>query len=162
MSPKPSTEHRLTGRHVLLITLAFFGAIFAVDGAFAWRALATFPGEVSSTAYEDGLAYNRTLAAREQATALSWRVDVAGSRSRGSVLVRVVDAQGAPIPGLSVAGSLTRPATLAGRQSLVFHGVRPGVFSAEAPVGPGAWDLTLQARDGHGHVFEAERRLVWP
>lgn len=161
MTPTPSRDKRLTGRHVLLITLGFFFVVFAVDGVFIWRALATFPGEVSATAYEDGLAYNRALDARARAAALGWRVDAAAGAVPGQVLARVTDANGSPVPGVVVTGSLTRPATADGRRTFAFQALRPGVFEASADVARGAWDLKLEARDRGGHVFDAERRLVW-
>jgi nitrogen fixation protein FixH len=162
MSKTLPSERPLTGRHVLMITVGFFLAVFAVDGVFVYRAIATFPGEVSATAYEDGLAYDRTLAARDRSAALGWKVEVAAGAVPGRVIARISDAAGAPLAGLTVSGDLTRPATDAGRKRLEFRPLRPGVYQAEAGIGRGGWDLTLEARDGRGRAFEARRRLVWP
>ena len=56
------TAFRLTGWHVLAIVTGFFALVTAVDIGFVVMAVRTFPGEVSSTPYEDGLAYDRSLA----------------------------------------------------------------------------------------------------
>ncbi len=52
----------LTGRHVLLIFLAFFGSIFAVNGWFLYSALSTHTGVVAVEPYRKGLAYNERIA----------------------------------------------------------------------------------------------------
>ena len=63
MSDLPSSDgFRIRGWHVLAAMCAFFGVIIAVNAVFMTAALRTFPGEVSITPYEDGLAFNRQLA----------------------------------------------------------------------------------------------------
>ena len=41
--------------------IAFFGIITAVNAYMITKALETFPGEVSVTPYEDGIAFQNTL-----------------------------------------------------------------------------------------------------
>ena len=53
---------RIRGWHVLVAMVLFFGVITAVNAVFISAALRTYPGEVSVTPYEDGLAYNAKLA----------------------------------------------------------------------------------------------------
>ncbi|HQN51288.1 MAG TPA: FixH family protein, partial [Phenylobacterium sp.] len=53
---------RVTGWHVLITVTGFFLLVFAVDFYFVSLAYKTFPGQVSVTPYEDGVAYNRKLA----------------------------------------------------------------------------------------------------
>lgn len=153
---------RLTGLHVLAMIVGFFVIVVAVDMGFATMALTTFPGEVSATAYEDGLAYDKTLAARARQAALGWVVEVATPGAPGRVRVRLTDAAGAGLEGLSLTGVLQRPATLAGARKLRFRPLGQGVYAAEAPVAAGAWDLAVTARNTHGASFDAERRIVWP
>ena len=120
----------------------------------------TYPGEVSVTPYEDGLAYNQRLAQLEAQEALGWNAGVAAESE--AVLVRLRDGEGRPLTGLTVTGRLQRPATETGAQSLTFSERAPGDYAAAAAEASGAWDLTVEAR-GSGKVrFEAERRLSWP
>jgi nitrogen fixation protein FixH len=153
---------RLTGWHVLAITVGFFGLVIGVNAVFIVSAVKTFPGEVSKTPYEDGLAYDRTIDARERQAALGWTAEVEADRGPGVVLARFTDARGAPIEGLSLTGELQRPATTQGAHALAFRSVGHGVYEARAAAPGGGWDLTLTARDGKGRAFEAERRIVWP
>ena len=63
------SDKPVTGRHVLMMMLGFFGVIFAVNGVFAFLAIDTFTGLETEQAYLKGLDYNRTLtAAAEQRT----------------------------------------------------------------------------------------------
>jgi nitrogen fixation protein FixH len=155
---------------VLVALLAFFGAVIAVDVGMAVQAYRTFPGEVSATPYEDGLAFNRTLAERAEARALGWRASLKATvlgggaemgGGRAQLEVTIADRSGQPVRGLKLAGRLERPATEAGRIALRFTETRPGAYLAIAPETPGAWDLTLSGVDGSGDPFDAESRISW-
>jgi nitrogen fixation protein FixH len=155
-----SQPFRLTGWHVLAAVVAFFGVIIAVDGLFIAAAYRTFPGQVSVTPYEDGLAYNQRMAQQRAQTALGWRVAV--SLEAGGLTIQVADKAAAPVAGLALSGALSRPATDAGRLPLIFTELAPGRYEAQVAPGPGAWDLMLTGRAKDGAVLEAERRLTWP
>lgn len=152
---------RLGGWHVLAIIVGFFAVVFAVDAGFVVFAYRTFPGQVSSTPYEDGVAYNRKLAQMAAQARLGW-TPVASVTADGAVRVEVRDAAGAPVRGLSLVGRLERPATEAGRLKPSFHEAEPGVYVARPGRLIGAWDLTVELTDKARNGFEAERRLTWP
>ncbi|OYX30600.1 MAG: hypothetical protein B7Y99_11525 [Caulobacterales bacterium 32-69-10] len=160
MQTAPSSGFRLTGRHVLFAVVGFFAVIIAVDGLFMALAIRSFPGQVSQTPFEDGLAYNRTLARREAQARLGYGA-VAEERP-GAVAVRMTRSGGAPLTGARLSGSLSRPATEAGRRAVTFREAAPGEYVAKAKGLTGAWDLALAAHDAEGRLFEAERRLMWP
>jgi nitrogen fixation protein FixH len=158
IAPSPATGG-LKGWHVLMMVLAFFGVIIAVDVTFLVLAYRTFPGEVSVTPYEDGIAYNRTLAQLGAQERLGWRAAAAAAPS--AVKMQFRDAHGAPLRGLKVTAKLERPATETGRLTPVFHETEPGVYTAHLGIVTGTWDLSAVAHDAAGHRFEAERRLTW-
>jgi nitrogen fixation protein FixH len=151
---------RLGGWHVLAIVVGFFAIVFAVDAAFVVSAYRTFPGQVSSTPYEDGVAYNRKLAQIDAQARLGW-IPVATVARNGAVRVEVRDAAGQPLRGLALTGRLERPATEAGRITLAFREIEAGVYVAAPGRLTGAWDLTVELTDKARHGFEAERRLTW-
>ena len=170
MSARAKAPFQLNGWHVLGGFIAFFGAVIAVDAAMAVKAYQTFPGEVSATPFEDGVAFNRVLAERAEERQLGWRARIqatvlgAGDSFRtGRVQIRVLidDKAGQPVRGLELSGRLERPATETGRVERRFTETRPGVYEATAPDTPGAWDLTLTGADPEGRAFEAESRLLW-
>lgn len=155
-----SRGFRINGWHVLAIMVGFFGVVIAVDVSFAVMAYRTFPGEVSVTPYEDGLLYNKKLAQIAAQEKLGWKA--AASAEPGAVVMIVEDAKGQPVRGLSISAKLERPATESGRMNAAFHEIAPGRYRARIGHETGAWDLTAEARDKAGHLFMAERRLMWP
>lgn len=148
---------RVTGWHVLISVVAFFGVVIAVDSLFLVLAYRSHPGQVSVTPYEDGLTYNRAVAQRRSQAALGWSATAAPGE--GGVVIEIVDADGRPVPGLNLTGLLRRPATEAGEFALTFEEAAPGRYLAPAKPEAGAWDVHVQSQ---GQVFQAERRLTWP
>lgn len=151
---------KITGWHVLIGVVLFFGVIIAADTLFIVKAYKTFSGEVASNPYEAGRAFNRTLAQRERAAALGWRATAQAS-GPDEVSLRMADRDGRPLTTLSLTGTLERPATEAGRQTLNFRHVGDGVYQAAGARLDGAWDLRAVARDAKD-AFEIESRLVAP
>lgn len=157
-SPTPE-KGRITGWHVLVAMVLFFGVVIGVDALFIAQAYRTFSGEVASNPYEAGLAFNRTLEQRRREASLGWSatVEAAGGEA---VTVRILNRDGAPLDGLSVTGVLERPATETGRQILNFKPVGEGLYRAPARL-DGAWDLRATVRDAKNSI-EIESRLVTP
>ncbi|MDO8899921.1 MAG: FixH family protein [Phenylobacterium sp.] len=151
---------RIRGWHVLVAMILFFGIITAVNAVFITAALRTYPGEVSVTPYEDGLAFNAKLARQADQAKLGWRAS-AGAEAE-AVAVRIIDDQGAAVRDLSLSGKLQRPATGAGALTPRFRETEPGLYVARLGGVTGVWDLTFQAQDAEGRQFEGERRLTWP
>ncbi len=156
----PSRFH-LTGWHVLAIIVGFFVIVVGVDTLFAISAYRTFPGQVSATPYEDGVAYNRKLVQLEAQSHLGW-APVATVAADGALRVEVRDRAGQPVTGLRLTGRMERPATESGRIVPIFREREPGVYLARPGRLLGAWDVSLILIDPAGHRFEAERRLTWP
>jgi nitrogen fixation protein FixH len=162
MSLSPHRQSfRLTGWHVLAGLVAFFGVTAAVDGLMVADAYRTYPGEVSSNPYEDGLAWDTELDQQRAQRALGWRM-TAGVTSDGRIELTAHDRDGAPVELPRIEARLERPATEQGRRQLRFVKAGPGVYDARGANPTGAWDLRLTAFDARGRRFDAERRLVWP
>lgn len=155
------TDFRLTGWHVLAITVGFFGIVIGVNSAFAFYALKTFPGEVSKTPYEDGLAYDKAIDARAKQAALGWTAEVEADKGPGHLTARFLDAKGQPIDGLTVTGEMQRPATTSGTRAIAFKALGHGLYGVDAKAPQGAWDLTVTAKNAKGDAFEAQDRIVW-
>lgn len=154
-----NTVKPITGRHVLIAVVLFFGVVIGVDTLFMIKAYGTFSGEVASNPYEAGLAFNKTLALRQREAALGWTATVL-KVDDDTVVVRLVDKTGAPLDQLSLTGVLERPATETGRQTLDFKPLGDGRYQARARL-DGAWDLRATARNSRDQ-FELETRLVEP
>lgn len=152
----------LTGRHVLMMVIAFFGVIIAANVVFITQAVRTFPGEDVRRSYVQGLNYNETLADREAQAALGWRAAAALRRDdQGAALIEVllIDRDGRPIEDAALEGALRRPVEARDDQALVFTPQGEGRYvAAVADLAPGQWDLRARAARGVNH-FDLEARL---
>ena len=63
----------ITGRSVLFGMLAFFGVVFAVNGALIYFAVESWSGLSTERPFEAGRDHDRTLAQAEVQAALGWR-----------------------------------------------------------------------------------------
>ncbi|HRD76764.1 MAG TPA: FixH family protein [Hyphomicrobiaceae bacterium] len=169
MSPTvlPSAERRggLQGRHVLITFLAFFAAIFAVNGALLYFALKTHSGLVAVEPYRKGLAYNDRIAADATQSALGWKAEAALS-SGGALTVAMADRDGKPVAGLKVTGLFGRPSTSKDERRLALIETAPGRYSADlGALSTGAWRIDIEAlrpaTDLAPDALYRARRRLW-
>lgn len=101
----------ITGRTVLFAMLGFFAVIFAVNGAFVFFAMDSWPGLSTDRAYEEGRDYNQTLAAAETQSALGWTSEVTLSTADGGYLAQVTlrGVNDVPLKGRTVNVRFSRP-----------------------------------------------------
>lgn len=153
----------LTGRHVLVMILLFFGAVIAINVAFSIAAVRSFPGEDEKHSYVQGLRFNDKLAARAAQTRLGWsaNMDVAPKGANAQLHVRFVDKGGQPIEGLVIEGKVRRPATTRDDRPVKFTAMGGGLYVADAGnLAPGGWMFEGAAARGTER-FEFERRMTW-
>lgn len=157
----------IRGKHVLMGMLAFFGVIISVNLVFVYFALGTWTGLSTENAYQKGLNYNETIAARDAQRALGWQGAVTvEAAADGSELLTVVlrDHDGRPLPDLIVSAQLRRPTNENYDESLTLEEGTAGAYSATLSLPlRGNWDLTLSAsRAGaapEATPFEMKTRL---
>jgi nitrogen fixation protein FixH len=160
--PAACRQQGLRGAHVLGIFLAFFAAVFVVNGAMIYSALSTHTGLVANEPYRKGLHYNERIAADERQARLGW-TDAIDIGREGRVGVAIADAGGRPVSGLKVEVVLGRPSTNRLDVRLTLAEAAPGRYEARtAPMLEGAWLVGLEARadaKAEDPVYRARRRL---
>lgn len=151
----------LTGRHVLIAILAFFGVIFAVNGVMTYFALSTFSGLAVDDAYRKGLRYNQQIAAADAQTAKGWQGELAYHDGPGVLRLVLVDRAELPLRDLRVEGVLGRPASAQEDRAIAFVQTTPGVYEASVGLLPGGqWSARLSAYQGSEAMpFIIERKL---
>lgn len=159
MSRSETARGEVRGVHVLWAMLAFFGAVIAINIAFAVAAVRTFPGEDEPHSYLQGLHFNQTLAVRAAQARLGWSAALSRGAD-GAISVRLTDRSGLPVSGVRVAAAVRRPATDRSDRQLTFAETAPGLYVAPLHVDPGAWEIKGVATRGDAR-FEFERRLQW-
>ncbi len=151
----------LTGHHVLIGFLGFFGVIFAVNGALVYFAINSWPGLDVEGAYERGLNYNDTIDAAERQSKLNWDSRVTLSQgARQTVRVQITGGGGELVTGLSVAASLRRPANEISDQRLALDETSPGVYSAMVSLPlAGIWRVAIKAEAKSGATYQMTHRV---
>lgn len=98
---------RKSDRFIPWYFVAFFVVLAAMDGVFVYLATSSHTGVVTDQAYERGLAYNETIAAAEKSADLNWQADI--KLVSTDLVLRLADADGAPIDGADVNAMIMRP-----------------------------------------------------
>lgn len=159
---RPGPKGELTGRHVLMMVIAFFTVIIIANIVLITQAVRTFPGEDVRRSYVQGLNYNETLADRQAQAALGWRAAAALRRdTTGAAAIEIVliDREGRPVENASLEGTLRRPLEAREDQTLLFAPQGQGRYVATVPtLAQGQWALRARAARGANH-FDLEARL---
>lgn len=152
----------LTGRHVLVYFLAFFGVVFAVNGVFLAWALKTHTGVVSVEPYAKGLHYNDRIAAGERQNKLGWQ-EALSVTSDGAIVLALADDGGRPVRGLKLTATVGRPATNRLDRALTLVEADPGKYVVQAgALADGTWLVAVEgtSRDyGVDPVYRLRRRV---
>ena len=153
----------LTGKHVLAIFVGFFSVVIIANAIFITLAVKSFPGEQEKKSYLQGVHYNERIAERDAQNALGWTAELAVIKSEDdnhSIDLNFRSPAGTPLSGLSVNGSVARPASDESDMAISFEEISAGLYRAEAPVSSGVWRLQATARRESGDQFELEKRLT--
>jgi nitrogen fixation protein FixH len=151
---------KLTGRMVLIILLAFFGTVIAVNLTLLRFAVSTFSGIGEKNAYMAGVSHDRQLAAARAQDQRAWKVDASLQRvSLGRTLVSVARTDAGAQTDLAVTARFEHPSD--GRQdresTLEQAGSRAWRGVLDLPAG--AWDLTIEMRAGDAVLFRSRDRV---
>ncbi|MBL8643341.1 MAG: FixH family protein [Rhodospirillaceae bacterium] len=164
MSDMTAPATPMTGRHVLLWLLGAFAAICIANAALVWFALETFTGETQPKSYATGLDFNRTLeqVAAQHARGLSVQGSVTSPAARTvTIESRYRDSAGAPLNGLSVTASFSRPTHEGYDFTEQMTDQGGGVFSARVTTPlAGVWNVRLTAAETGRPPYILDYRVV--
>jgi nitrogen fixation protein FixH len=151
----------LKGRHVLLGLVAFFGLMLVANTFLVYFALATFSGGERPDPYRSGLHYNETVEAAERQAELGWQTEVTYDAKSGRLLLNFLDKMKAPVTGLRMGATLSRPATDKEDRSADFKEVSPGIYATDVELAPGLWVISVASNQAgeSDPVYRLKRRL---
>ena len=152
----------LTGRHVLLWLVAFFGIVFAVNGVLVQAAISTFGGVETLSSYKAGLQFEQEAGLVQRQDALHWQVRGTLTRDRaGAVVLDLTarDAQGRPLSGLTADARLVHPADDRLDHVMAVRPLAAGVFHGSAEARPGQWELIVDLYRGDRRVFRSRSHV---
>lgn len=146
------TERQFTGRHALMLFVAAFGVIIAVNIALAVSAVKTFPGLEVKNSYVASQEFNTKLAAQQ---GLGW--DVGVKATGGLLILSINDADGRPVELKSLQATLGRATHVKDdfTPAFDFDGT---AYVAPAELAPGNWNLRMVAVAPDGTEFS--QRIV--
>lgn len=160
-----TTAKGMRGIHLFWWLCGFFAVMIAANAVFLYSALTSFPGEQVKNSYVLGLDYNREVERRREQEALGWSAEV-GLADGGDrhLVVRMLDADQAPLTGLAVAASV-HVAGEAKATTIDLAEVSPGEYAAQI-VAPAKARVEAQVsarrRSEDAAVFKAAKTLVMP
>jgi nitrogen fixation protein FixH len=154
----------LSGRAVLIWLVAFFGVVLTVNMVMMKLAIDTLPGTDVDSAYKASLAYNGEIHAAQDQAARRWSVAGKVARSPDAVAIVTVEArdgESVPLTGLVFSARLSRPTDKRADRMIALGERETGRYRGEiSDVGPGQWDLVLEASRGGERLFLSRNRVV--
>lgn len=156
-----ASEKPITGRHVLLGLVGFFGLMLIANGLFVYFALSTFTGS-DSDPYRRGLHYNDTVAAAERQAERGWRSSLSYDAGNRRLSLGLTDNQAKPVTGLKINALVGRPVTDKEDHALSLKEEASGVYSADIELRPGQWVVSAatpeEPRSGEP-AYQLKQRL---
>lgn len=160
MSPMPSTDgdFRLTGRHVLLGLICFFGLVIAVNVTMAIFASGTWPGLVVANSYVESQRFNARLEAAREQQALGYALEFEQANNVMTLALRDSSGRGVRIAGGMV--KIGRPVTRTQDRVIDVPPAPDGRVSMPDALAPGLWiaDIALVLADDR--VWRYETRFT--
>lgn len=158
-APSPRS---LTGRHVLIGLVIFFGVMFVANGLLVYYALSTFSGGDRPNPYRSGLNYNETIAEAEQQAVLGWSAKAHYDEGASRLTLHFNDSDAVPVTGLLLSGTLIRPAEDSDDRAVTFREWREGVYVSDVALRPGNWVLSVESskQEGGSPVYRLKKRLI--
>lgn len=137
--------------------VAFFAVIIAVNAVFAYYAIHTNTGEVDKHSYEDGLAFNKTLAeARSQP-----RIVETASFDGGVLRWQLHETDGTPIENATVSARIIRPVAEGNDFMVDLVSAGGGVYTARLTLPQqGLWEAKLDGRWKNNKEYRKSFRFV--
>lgn len=159
----PESGFRLKGWHVLAITISFFVVVFSVDISMAVMAVKTFSGVQTEKPYENGLAFNKDIAAAGAQNARHWTVTGELTRNADGLVTlksQFKNDESLAIGGLDVTASLKAPMDSKRDHVIMLADRGGGLYDGKADVSAGQWDLEIVARDKDEIVYRSVNRII--
>ncbi len=146
MTTRPGRSPEFTGRHMLLILVAFFGVIITVNVTMATFATSSWTGLVVKNTYVASQQFNDRVAAAQAQRAGGWhaRSTIEGGEFRFAIL----DAGDRPIRLASAEVTFRRPVQEAADFRLALVPSSDGTFAAELALADGQWIVDVVADAG--------------
>lgn len=159
-----TSKRPVTGRTVLIYTVAFFGVVLGANLVMLKFAIDSMPGTEVDSAYKASLGFNTEIGAAREQAARAWTVTAHVERDpdgKGLVQAEARDRNGAPLAGLVFTAQLLRPTDKRADRTVPLGEREAGLYRARVDaVAAGQWDLVLEASRDERRLFLSRSRVV--
>lgn len=145
-----------TGRHMLLITIAFFTVVIGVNVAMAVSASRTWTGLVVANSYVASQEFQVKSDAAHRQNAAGWTMDIAYRDGR---LIVQIAADGRELELAQVEAFVRRPVG-GNDDAMVPLSPGPGGYEGVIDLAPGVWDVTVTTAPTALGAIERETRIM--
>lgn len=147
-----------TGRHMLLLVLAFFGVVIAVNAGMAVLASRTWTGLVVENTYVASQQFETRRLAHEAQVAAGWSQELVLEAGRAVLTVR--DGKGEPVDLGEVTLKVNRPVGGQDDRTLALVRGPDGRYEAPIALPQGVWDAQVSAPATALGPFELRKRFT--
>ena len=145
-----------TGRHMLLITVAFFGVVICVNVLMAISASRTWTGLVVQNSYVASQEFQVKSDAAHRQNEAGWTMDIAYQDGR---LIVQIAAEGRALELQKVEAFVRRP--VGGQDdAIVPLSLGPNGYEGAIDLAPGVWDVTVTTAPTELGAIERETRIT--
>lgn len=156
--PQTAAEWTFTGRHMLLLMLAFFGVVIGVNVVLAVYSSTSWSGLVVQNSYVASQEFQVKHDALEAQKALGWTPHI--SYAPGAFRFLIKDAGGRPVDLGAITLQVNRPIGTRDDVNLTLEPIRVGEYAAELNLGAGVWDVLIVSETTSQGPFEYNQRFT--
>jgi len=147
-----------TGRHMLMIMVAFFGVIIAVNIGMARLAGSSFGGLVVKNSYVASQEFNEKLEQSREQLALGWTPTF--QVVKGTIRYRLTDKDGNIVAATAASVQFRHPSYEAADWSVPLKRADDGSFEAVQAARNGTWIVQIDSDVGRAAPYRDVRRIV--
>lgn len=147
-----------TGRHMLMIMLAFFGVIITVNVVMARFAVTSWTGLVVENSYVASQQFNEKMVAVRTQNDLGWvpKLEIAS----GKIIFTLNDRIGNPVTMTSGKATFQHPTFEAADWSTSLQPSGNGQLSAVSAISPGVWVVNVEIDCGLTVPYRHSERIL--
>ncbi|MES5487844.1 FixH family protein [Bradyrhizobium sp. INPA03-11B] len=164
MAVSTRTARPITGRFVLVTTIAFFAVVIGANMVMVRFAIMTLPGTNVDSAYSASLAYQREIVAALQQNERDWQVQAHIDRrpdGAAAISLEVRDHAGTPLTGMNFLARLERPIDRRADRAIEVNEAGQGSYRGRVEGVPaGQWDLVIEGDAGGRRMFLSKNRIL--
>ena len=146
-----------TGRHMLIIMLAFFGVVFTANFTMAYFAVHSWTGLVVKNSYVASQKFNETTENLEKA---AQGASASISYANGKLIIKLVDSAGKAVMATDMTLTLGRPSHDGEDQVITLAAMGDGIFLAHPILAKGQWAGEVNANIGGNAHWQRPVRIV--